>query len=81
MSTILAPDHKGMMIEGLRVLRQNFSGAHYIRKEMAGHLEEVAQRFYAGDVTVVDEFLQLYRIGDKHRQEAKERMGQNAGHA
>jgi len=65
--SILAPKHTGMMVEGLRVLRRSFAGSHFMRKEMADHLEEVARRFYAGKVSIVDEFLQLYRIGTKHR--------------
>lgn len=67
--SILATKHEGMMIEGLRVLRQNFSGASLMRKEIAMNLEEVACRFYAGEVSVVDVFLQMYRIGEKHRQD------------
>ena len=66
-ASILAPKHTGMMVDGLRILRQSFTGSHFMRKEMAGHLEEVARRFYAGEVSVVDEFLQLYRIGASHR--------------
>lgn len=68
-SSILAPKHEGMMVEGLRVLRQRFSGAGFMRKEMADNLERVARGFYAGNVTIVDAFFQLYRIGTKHREE------------
>jgi hypothetical protein len=38
-----------------------------MRREMATHLEEVAHRYYAGDVAVVDEFLQLYCFGEEAR--------------
>ena len=33
--------------------------------EMLRHLEEMAGRFYAGDIAAVDEFLQLYCLDDK----------------
>jgi len=33
--------------------------------EMLHHLEEMASRFYSGDVKAVDEFLQLYDLADK----------------
>ncbi len=36
--------------------------------EMLNHLEELGQRFYAGDIKVVDEFLQLYAL-DKYRKD------------
>lgn len=65
----LAAEHKGMRVNGGRVLRENRQGFSFFRKEMARHLEMVAERFYSGDVTVVDEFLQLYCFGEDQRKE------------
>jgi len=66
--TLLAADHFGMTANGLRYLRQD-RGQGYagMRRGMADHLEEVAKKYYAGEITIVDEFLQLYHIGDEQR--------------
>ena len=68
---ILAETHRGMRVsaEGLlgrirdgATLRgeEQESGTRYTVGELLRHLEEVGQRYYAGDIAVVDEFLQLY---------------------
>lgn len=72
MATILAPKHRGMKISANGVLgriRDKWEvdeSLRYACGEMLNHLEELGQRFYAGDIKVVDEFLQLYTL-DKHR--------------
>jgi hypothetical protein len=38
---------------------------------MADHLEELARAYYAGNIQIVDEFLQLYCIGEAERSAAK----------
>lgn len=38
-----------------------------LEEQLLLHLNELARRFYAGDLTVVDEFLQLYCLGENER--------------
>lgn len=65
---LLTPIPKqGMKVNGTRILRYDGRGYSEMRRQMAGHLEELARRYYAGEVCVVDEFLQLYCIGDEER--------------
>ena len=64
---LLAKDHAGFTVNGHRILSENGRGFSAIRAGMAKHLNEVAQRYYSGDVTVVDEFLQLYCFGEEAR--------------
>lgn len=66
-SIILAQDHRGLRCNGSRILRENHRGYSGMRKGMADHLAEVAQRYYSGDVSAVDEFLQLYCFGEEQR--------------
>lgn len=67
---LLAKDHAGMRVNGLRYLKQSSGqGYSYMRRGMAKHLEELGRRYYAGDVAVVDEFLQLYCIAETERAE------------
>ncbi len=67
-SDILAPDHRGVRVNGFRCLQQaHGTGFTFIRREMARHLQEMGRRYYAGDVTAVDEFLQLYCIAESER--------------
>lgn len=65
---VLAPDHTGARVNYQGLLQQSQNGlrrepglAEMLRQLME-HLTEMGQRFYAGDVTAVDEFLQLYCI-------------------
>ncbi len=72
MDAILAPKHTGMKVSAEGVLGRIKEGwevnesLRYQCGEMLNHLEELGQRFYAGDIKVVDEFLQLYTL-DKYR--------------
>ena len=70
----LAADNKGLRAQGSAFLTRNGRGFTGMRAQMARHLEEVAQRFYAGDLAVVDEFLQLYCFGEEQRKAAKQRQ-------
>lgn len=61
----LAPKHNGFRIDAAGVLGRIRDGSrgkdlNYMCGEMLRHLEEMATRYYAGDVQIVDEFLQLY---------------------
>lgn len=72
----LAPDHDGLRIQygGLmfhvgNALRQGHKEpplAHAIG-QLCQHLKELGKRYYAGDLKVVDEFLQLYCIEEEAR--------------
>ncbi len=70
MTPPLAAPHTNMRVNGARLLRENGRGYSGMRQEMATHFEEVATRYYAGDVAVVDEFLQLYCFGEAARKAA-----------
>lgn len=66
--TLLADDHFGMRANGLRYLKgERGRGYTVMRQQMAGHLQELAEKYYAGEITIVDEFLQLYCIGVEQR--------------
>ena len=69
MTKFLAPKRNGFRISAGGVLRRIQNGnrgaeLNYACGEMLRHLEEMATRYYAGDVQVVDEFLQLYCLDD-----------------
>lgn len=66
---LLAKKHTGMRISANGVLGRIRDGRYYKELnfgcgEMLRHLEEMATRFYAGDLKAVDEFLQLYDLDD-----------------
>lgn len=65
----LAPDHNAMRVDysGLlgqcaRALKRSNSGEAEMLRQLKGHLQELGQQFYGGDIAAVDEFLQLYCI-------------------
>lgn len=64
---LLADKHTGMKVDatGLLGSKRRSSFDAYMREQMLKHLEQMADRFYAGDVSAVDEFLQLYCLDDK----------------
>ena len=77
MSTpVFAKEHTGMKVCG-SVIYRDVRGGKFMRQEMHRHLCEMARRYYAGDIAVVDEFLQLYCLGEKERAEAKARAGKD----
>lgn len=66
---LLGPKHEGMRISAAGVLGRISSGRYYdgLRfgcGQMLTHMEEMARRYYAGDVKAVDEFLQLYDLDE-----------------
>lgn len=66
---LLGAKHTGSRISADGILGRIRDGRHYVGLDYAcgvllGHLEEMARRFYAGDPTGVDEFLQLYCLDD-----------------
>lgn len=78
MSTIFADDHKGLKVcyRGLiskarKLINKVDPGLSEMLRQLESHLYELGARWYAGDQTVVDEFLQLYTIQAEARQKAK----------
>ena len=74
MSTpVFAPDYPGFRVSAKGVLtrKTNSKADKFIRLEMYAHLEILAKHYYAGNLHVVDEFLQLYCLGNEHRAAAK----------
>lgn len=61
----LAKDHEGARLNCIGLLRLS---------QMKGGLTEMARRFYAGDVSAVDEFLQLWCICEDERALLKGRL-------
>lgn len=79
----LSADHKGMRVDYSGLLKQAQNALAYGIKEPAlsemlrqfrEHLGELGQRWYAGDVTVVDEILQLYCVSSAARAAIKAQM-------
>lgn len=71
----LAKKHEGMMVDYSGMLRQardnmkrNAGWHKNMMTQLERHLEILGKRFYEGDLTVVDEFLQLYCIADEDRE-------------
>ena len=65
----LAPLHRGMFVsaKGLLTNSRDESGL----EQLYDHLHELAESFYSGDEIVVDEFLQLYQLGESGRKAAE----------
>ncbi|MBC7621233.1 MAG: hypothetical protein H7293_19990 [Candidatus Saccharibacteria bacterium] len=65
---LIADDHKGMRVDYSGLLKQSRDGLRRepglaeMLRQLQGHLQELGQRWYAGDTAVVDEVLQLYCI-------------------
>ena len=83
LGALLAPKHTGMKISAEGMLGRirdgrYYDGLNYGCGVMLGHLEEMARRFYSGDVKVVDEFLQLYDL-DEHRPALNEWVDEDTG--
>jgi hypothetical protein len=78
----LAADHSSMRVNYAGLLNQaraalrGSPGLAEMLRQLQEHLEELGQRWYAGDTDVVDEILQLYCIEREARQALMER-----GHA
>lgn len=63
---LLAEKHQGMRWSAKGSLKQNGKTIKITLQQMIEHLDIVADRYYKGDIKVVDEFLQLYCF-DKNR--------------
>lgn len=66
---LLAADHKGMRVDysGLlgqvqREIGRSAPGHAEMIRQLRGHMQELGQRWYAGQPEAVDEFLQLYCV-------------------
>ena len=64
---LMAPKHNGMRVSAIGLLKnaknalpKEASGEKWALNELSEHLQELGDRFYSGDIKVVDEFLQLY---------------------
>lgn len=86
----LAADHTGMMVDHSGVIRQAKDALeHGMRNPAIGvmlegmgrHMEELGRRWYAGDMSAVDEFLQLYCVADQQRAALKDACAQQDGGA
>lgn len=85
---LLADDHRGMRVDYSGLLKQTRSALEYGRKEpglaemirqLTGHMKELGQRWYAGDMRVVDEILQLYCVENDARVGLATRQQQEGG--
>lgn len=70
LSALLGAKHTGMKISASGILGRISAGRYYKGLNygcgvMLDHLQQMADRFYAGDAKAVDEFLQLYCLDDK----------------
>lgn len=71
----LAADHTGMRVDYRGLLSQSQRSLRYARdtanaemlRQLCEHITELGERYYAGDVAAVDEFLQLYCVGSDAR--------------
>ncbi len=52
----------GALRHGQESLQETDQGLSFVLGELIEHLTELSKRYYAGDVSVVDEFLQLYYL-------------------
>lgn len=73
LNALLGATHTGMRISANGILGRirdgrYYRGLNYGCGVMLGHLEQMASRFYTGDATAVDEFLQLYCLDDARPQ-------------
>lgn len=75
---LLSPDHNGMRVDisglinqSIRSLKRSDPTNAEMLGQLESHLQELGQRFYAGDIAVVDEFLQIYCIGRNARMALK----------
>lgn len=77
----LAAKHTGMRVSASGLLERLANGAEltswerYMLGELYRHLEHLAEQYYAGNVAIMDEFLQLYCL-DADREAARQRAGE-----
>lgn len=68
-------DYSGMIRQCTDVIKRKSAFQAEILRQFQKHLEELGKRFYAGDLTVVDEFLQLYCVADDDRKRVVSEQG------
>lgn len=76
-NVILAKDHEGIRISYSGLLMQSRNSCRdkalaEMLRQLELHMTELGKRWYAGDQTVVDEFLQLYCIAENDREAVKQ---------
>ena len=84
---VLAADHSGMRVDYSGMLKQaghatKASGETlhaFMLEELQRNMQELGQRYYAGDLAVVDEFLQLYCVEREARSAIAKAAGQEGG--
>lgn len=75
-AAFLAAEHTGMRVDYSGMLKQARDGLRRepaqaeMLRQLGDHLRELGDRYYAGDVAAVDEFLQLYCISSDGRRAA-----------
>lgn len=62
-------DYRGMVHAIQNGLKPSDGINRFMITELGKHLTELGERFYNGDMKVVDEFLQLYCIAKEQREE------------
>lgn len=78
---LLAPAHTGMRVDYRGLLSQARDGLRAepglaeMLRQLQDHLQELGERWYDGDMAVVDELLQLYGIESKAREALAEKGG------
>ena len=82
----LGPKHKGMRMCATGLLKnaaawlpKDRTGERWTLEQLSEHLTELGRRFYAGDVLVVDEFLQLYALDAERQNPGADRMANEKG--
>ena len=60
----LAKRHTGMRISADGILLRVGGQLKFGARQMSERLNEMAKRFYSGDISAVDEFLQLYCLDE-----------------
>jgi len=73
-------DSSGLFLQACNALKHGGRepGLAELLRQLQEHLTELGRRWYAGDATVVDEFLQLYCIDSPGREALKLKESANA---
>ena len=79
---VLAPKHTGLkvsytgLLSNARAALQSAKEPGYAEmlRQLQGHIAELGERYYSGDVAVVDEFLQLYCVAPGKRVELEHKQ-------
>jgi len=69
---VFAPEHTGFYVSasGILTRKTNNKGDKFMRNELFKHLQTMAEQYYAGNVSIIDEFCQLYCLGREQRKAA-----------